>query len=200
MPKAAMPDTDEIIIPFSRLKIALMMVGAIIFVLIGLWLFQMSDEEILAQRRWNNPALIHGIGLVCIAFFGLCAVLALAKAFDRKPGLVLNANGLLDNASAISAGLVPWAEVTGFGVYQVQHSRMLVIFVADMHKYAARGGVVRRRIDAMNIRLCGSPLVIPSSTLKIGFDELIGRCEEFWRKYGVAADTAPGNTGEPRPA
>ncbi len=185
--KPVSSDAAEISIPLSRLKIGLMLGGAILFVLIGLWLFQMSDEEILAQRRWNIPWFVHGMGVACIVFFGLCAVLAARKAFDRRPGLVLDAHGLLDNASAVSAGLIPWAEVTGFGIYQAQSSRMLVIFVEDLQKYAARGGAIRRRLNAMNMKLCGSPLVISSSTLSIGFDELLALCERYRHQYGGGA-------------
>jgi hypothetical protein len=175
----------ERVIELSKLKIGLLLVGAIGFVALGIWMFTLEDVEILAQRRFNSPAFVHGTGVVAAAFFGLCAVALVSKWFDGKPGLVLSDAGLVDNASGIAAGFIPWSDVSGVSIYEIQKQRMLVIQLTDVGKYIERGNALRRLLNRANTRLCGSPVAIPASALRIGFDELVAAFDEYRHRMGM---------------
>jgi hypothetical protein len=50
---------------------------------------------------------VHSIGLASISFFGFCGLFGMRMLFDKKPGLVLNIEERVDNASGVSAGFIP---------------------------------------------------------------------------------------------
>ena len=182
-----MNTANEKIIELSKTKVLLLIVGACAFVAIGLWMLQMDSAEIEAQRRFNNPLLVHGIGGLSIVFFGICGVFGVKKLFDRKPGLVLSSAGIFDNSSGVSAGLIPWSEITGFSVFEVQKQKMLIVGVTNPEKYVEAGGSLKRALNRANFKMCGSPIAITSNSLKIGFNELLDFCNQYLATYGKNA-------------
>jgi hypothetical protein len=178
---------DEQAIPLSKIKLILLLLLACGFVLLGVGMLRMDATEIEAQRRFNSPWLAQSIGWVGVLFFGLCGVFAARKLFDTTPGLVLSEQGLFDNSSAVAAGLIPWAAISGFGVYELQRQKMLVVRLHDAEPYIATGNPMKRGLNRMNHKLCGSPIVISANALKIRFDELQQLCDLYFTSYGRAA-------------
>ena len=172
------------VIELSKVKVLLLIVGALAFVALGIWMLQLDSTWIESQRRFNSPALVHGVGVASIVFFGLCAVAAVMKLFDRKPGLVLSSTGILDNSSSASAGLIPWSEVQGFDVLKIQRQRLLIVKLVAPDKYVEVGSAVKRSLNRMNLKMCGSPIAITSNSLKINFDELLDVCNSYLSQYG----------------
>lgn len=179
-----MNNTDEKVIELSKTKILFLIAVACGFVVGGLWMLQLNSAEIAAQRRFNSPILVHGIGLVSIAFFGLCGLFGVKKFFDKKPGLILSAAGIFDNSSGVSAGLIPWSEIVGFDIFEVQKQKTLIVKVTNPERYIEVGGSMKRALNKMNFKLCGSPIAITSNSLKIDFDELLAVCNRYLEKYG----------------
>jgi hypothetical protein len=175
---------DEKIIELSKGKILLLVIGAAAFVALGIWMYRLDPAWIESQPRFNNPLITHGIGIVSVVFFGLCGILGIKKMFDRRPGLILSAAGLSDNSSGVSAGVIPWDEIEGFGVFKIRSQKLLVIRLTDPEKYIQAGGPGRRALRAMNFKLCGSPFTIASNSLKISFDDLVSLCNVYREKYG----------------
>lgn len=174
---------DEKIIELSKNKIVVAILGACLFVAGGLWLFQMDASEIASQRRFNNPLFVHAIAVATIGFFGLVGLCAVKKLFDAKPGLVLNASGIVDNASAISAGFIPWSEIAGFEIFDVAGQKTLIVKLTNPEKYVEAGGAARRALNRMNFRLGGSPVAIVSSCLQTDFNALLEVCTAYFHKY-----------------
>lgn len=175
---------NERVIELSKTKVTLLISGAFAFVALGIWLFSMDSAYIASQRRLNSPFLVHTIGLISIVFFGLCGVFGVAKMFDKRPGLVLNEAGIIDNSSGVSAGLIPWTDIVDFDVFQLQKQKMLIVKVSNPEKYIAVGGAMKRSLNKFNFKLCGSPIAINSNTLKISFDELLDICNRYFDKFG----------------
>ena len=183
-----MTANDEKVIELSRFKIVLLIVGALAFVALGAWLYLLDDAIIRTwSHRYNNPVFVHLSGLLAMVFFGLCAAAGCRKMFDTRPGLVFSKEGLLDNASSVAAGLVPWAEITGAEVLKIQSTRFLVVQVVNPQKYLDRGGPLRRALNRANFSQYGSPVQIPSTALKINFDELLKLFSEYVTRYGHKA-------------
>ena len=126
---------------------------------------------------------VHGAGLANVVFFGHCAVFYFRKLFDERPGLVLNAAGLLDNSSAIAGGFVPWSDVVGFGTWGNFGQKVVVVNVVDPARYAEIGNPIVRAVKRMNIALCGSPITIVPNSLEISFSELVQLCDAEFGKY-----------------
>jgi hypothetical protein len=61
---------------------------------------------------------------------------------------------------------------------------MLIITLRDPEKYIARGNLFKRIASKTGYKMCGSPISITSTTLKISFPELLATFEQYHRKYG----------------
>lgn len=185
---------DERVIALSRAKLALMIAGSLLFVAAGVWFLLASDDGsfIASTSRFAPPLFIHALGAAAILFGTAGVVWGIGKSRDTKPGLVLNAEGLVDNSSAVAAGFIPWSEVTGVGTFQVSSQRMLVISVADPGKYIERGGAVKRSLNRANANMCGSPIVISSNALRIPFDELRREVVAYSTRYGAGSELTGG--------
>lgn len=185
-----MDSGDETIIALSKKKIVLILLGACVFVAAGVWMFSLDDASIQSGRRFNDPLYVHGLGLASIVFFGGCGLFALTKLFDKKPALVLTNSGFVDNSSSAAAGFIPWSEVVGTEIFEIQQQKMLVITVKNPEEYIARGNSLKRALNKANHKMVGSPISISSNALAINFSELVSLFDEYRRKYGVASDDA----------
>lgn len=181
---------DETVIGLSKGKIALITLGAGAFVAAGLWLLSFDAVAIRSGRSFrafgNDPLIARGFGVVAVGFFGLCGLYGVKKLFDRSPGLIFNESGIIDNASGVAAGFIPWSEVVGSGIFEVHNQKMLIILVANPQKYVERGGALRRALNKANYKFSGSPVSISSNTLDIAFPELLSLFNRYLQKYGPA--------------
>lgn len=179
-----MASPDSKIIALSKTKILLLAAGSLLFVLMGFWLLQMTNEQIQAQARFNDPTIIHVVAAISIAFSATCAIFAVIKLFDKRPGLVFSEQGIFDNASAVSAGLIPWSDITGFSILEIKQQKALIVKVINPEKYVEVGNPVRRFLNRANYQLCGSPVAIGSTALQIQFADLLRTSHEYFKKYG----------------
>lgn len=172
---------EKRVIEFNKKKVVQLILGAIAFMLIGIWFLSMDPEFIDSQRRFNNPIFIYGLGVVSILFFGLCSFFGIKKLLTNSPGLIISAEGILDNSSGISMGLIPWTDVTGIGVYEVQKQKFISIRVADPEKYANNGNAIQRMANRANIKMCGTPINISAGTLNIDHDNLLAVINKYYQ-------------------
>ena len=170
--------SEQIIIPLSRKKLAFMIVGATGFVAVGVWLYMQAGEP-----HNGNPLFMQVVGVVCSIFFGACALYGVIKLFDSSPGLVIDAEGIIDNASGVSAGRIPWADITSIDLRAVQKQRLLTVNVLDPDKYIQQAAPLKRALVALNARYFGSPIQIASNALQINTDELLKVLKESHAKY-----------------
>jgi hypothetical protein len=180
-----MSEIDERIIESSKTKVIVMVIGALLFVALGVWMSTLDADYIESQGRFNNPTVVRGVGIAAVVFFSLCAVLGTKLLFRTKPGLILSSKGIVDDSSGVAAGHIPWSDIVGFSIYEIHKQKMLVVKVVDPEKYIAVGGAIKQALHRANYKLCGSPIAIASNTLKIGFDELTTLVNEYHKKYGT---------------
>ena len=164
-------DISEIRIPLSKAKITLLFLGALAFVCLGLFMFTESlDSNNLAKSEF---ALIL-VSLLCIVFFGMCAVFAGWKLFGRKYGLEINEQGIIDNSGATSIGLIEWEDIKRMSVLEMSGTKLIMIFTHKPEKYIDKAtNALSKHIMKANFKGYGSPLSITTNSLKIGSDELL---------------------------
>jgi hypothetical protein len=181
-----MPDVgadDELVIELSKSKVILMILGSFAFVAAGYWLFSM-DAAAIVKEIHRNPLFVHSVGIVSMVFFSLTGIIGIRKLFDKKPGLVLNSAGIIDNSSGLAAGFIPWSKITGGEIYEIRRQKMLIIKVRNPEEFIQRGNVLRQAMVRMGSKMSGSPIAITSNTLKIDFPKLLSTFEQYHRKYG----------------
>jgi hypothetical protein len=159
---------ERILIPLSKTKIVLLLVGSVVFVAVSLWLWDHADE--IPHR---NPLYVEAVAIAGIGFFGLCGLYALFKLFDTAPGLIVDAEGIVDNSSGVSAGRIPWSHICGFKIKSVHKQRFLTIEVHNPETYVRKANFLKRPLVTLNMKYFGGPIQISANTLKIDFDRLI---------------------------
>ncbi len=182
-----MSTTNKRTIALSNVKMIPMIVGAFVFVAIGLWMATQDVSPVRAHGFLsNNPALVHAAGIAAVVFFAACGLFGIVKLFDREPGLILDDTGFVHNSTAAAAGFVPWDEVTGVSTLQISRQRLLVVKLRDPERYIRQVNRIRQAMKRGNQRMCGSPIAIASNALKIDFDELSALFNAYWSQHDKA--------------
>jgi hypothetical protein len=170
--------SETVAVPLRRGRIFLFVAGSAVFVALGVFLLLEELDE-----GWHFDFYHVVVFLVTIGFCSLIFVVASIKLFDPRPGLVVDAEGIHDNASGVSAGRIPWRDVAGVKVTRVGSEQFLTIVVRDPKKYASRGSILKRQLNRANAMYYGSSVQIPASTLKIEFDQLVTLVKSRYRSH-----------------
>lgn len=164
-------------IPLSNGKLVKGLVGCIAFVAASIWMF--CSEQRPGSGIFSVPAIRYTIAIVGILFFGAMAVFYLVKLRDKKPGMVIDENGIIDNSGGLAAGFIPWADIKDFGTIKVMKQQFLVIEVRNPEYYInAQKSVLKKKGMLYNFNHYGSPIAISTNTLKCKLPELITLLEE----------------------
>ncbi|WP_407529193.1 STM3941 family protein [Methylobacterium oryzisoli] len=94
------PDEARVDLPVARRQLAGLLLGAGAFVATGAWMLATRPDPVVA-----------GLGLLAIAFFGLCGLVALRDLVRRGPVLSVSAYGLFDRR--FSTEWIPWSALDG---------------------------------------------------------------------------------------
>ena len=125
-----MPDSR--VIPTSRAKSALLLLGSIGFVALGVW---MSGDK---------PVL----GWVCAGFFALGIPVSLAMLLTDKFSLRLDAEGL-EMASPINTTRIRWQDIARFELGQIKGARMIAIRYREHYRGQRLGRQVAEAMAGM---------------------------------------------------
>lgn len=179
-------DKQSIEIRLSRLKIFLVIIGSFLFVLIGCSFI--NDPQGWSKNRGGlnvaEIAVLYVAGIASVCFFGMCLLYGLYKITDTNVGLRLDSEGFYDNSNASSLGLIRWQDITGIETVQVASTKALVISISNDEEYINNGSnFFVKRLAKMNKKWYGSPVVIPSVSLKTDFDSLKSLVKRSWRRF-----------------
>ena len=163
---------QKIEIALSTSKIVLMLFGALAFVAIGLW-FVIAPPTI-ENSYWGDPTKIKIAGYASIIFFGLCAIFFIRKLPDKKPGLIIDNTGLIDNSSGLAAGQILWADIDNISVIKVHSQKLIMLHVKNPQDYIDRQtSLIKRKGMQFNYKMYETPLSITSNGLNTSFDHLL---------------------------
>ena len=166
-----MTKEEQIEIPLSKTKMILTFLGSLMFVGLGIWFLTNPPKS----NHWlfGNPTLIRIEGIASVIFFGLVAVIIFRKFSDKKPGLIINRQGIFDNSSGVSAGLIPWTDIQEIKISQVMSQKFLMFIVRNPEYYLEKvTNPLKKNAMKMNYKTYGSPISISSNALQTNFDDL----------------------------
>ncbi|MDB5121223.1 MAG: hypothetical protein JWN56_2441 [Sphingobacteriales bacterium] len=167
-----MTKTKQIEIPLSKIKLTLMLFGSIAFVAGGIWMIA-SPNGFTTSYRTYNPIWVFVVGLASVIFFGLCLIYIAKKLADGAPGLIINDQGINDNSSGVSAGLILWSDIKEIRMTEVVNQKFLMLIVFNPDQYISRqSSFIKRKAMEINYKSYGSPISISANGLKTSFDEL----------------------------
>jgi len=180
-----MIQTEQIEILLSKKKIVLLLFGAIVFVVLGVFfVFYPTEIASSTSPRYRSPELVFIVGLVSILFFGLCAIIAFRKLFDKKAGLIINREGIIDNSSGVSVGLVLWSDIEEIKICNVMSQKFLMFIVRNPQDYIEKNtNQLKRKAAKMNYKTYGSPISISTNSLQTNFNNLHNLLIEKMKEY-----------------
>lgn len=180
-----MPLAKEVVISLSKGKLVLYLLGALLFAALGAWMLTLDVTEIQNSRRYNSPFIVYGAGGFLFAMMAFLSVVLFWKLFDNSPAITLNAEGIVDNSNSLAVGLIPWSEIEGFSRYQVQRQWFISIFVKDPVKYVEKGNALLRMTKKSRLKNSGTPIAIPTATLKMNQEELFDTLLVWFEKKQI---------------
>ena len=167
-----MSSIDQIEIPFSKTKMVLTLLGSLVFIGLGLWF--VIDPPASNHRVFGNPTRVFTVGLVSMLFFGLVCVVVIRKLVDNRPGLIIHRQGIVDNTSGVSAGLIPWGDIEDIEISQVMNQKFIMIIVNNPEFYLNKvNNPLKKNAIKMNYLSYGSPISISSNSLQTNFNDLL---------------------------
>jgi hypothetical protein len=165
-------DADNIEVPNSKIKLLILLIGAIGFVALGIW-FVTNPLTFMDTGYRDRPKFeIEAVGYTSIIFFGLCALVGLFKLFDNKPGLIINDEGIVINPNS-PASLIRWNEIEKFDIKIINRTRLISIYLKDPDEYINRQvSEFKRKALMLTLKSFGTPLSISTNGLNCKFDDL----------------------------
>ena len=172
-------ESEQVVIPLSRTKILMITAGALVLTAGAVFLWFIADE----QRR-ISPGFARIVSVLGTLLFGAGIIYGAVKLLDKRPGLVLDAGGIIDNSSAIAAGRIPWEEIVDIQTMSVSGQNFLSIIVTDPEKYIARGNPAKRMLAKANYKGYGTPIFISAMSLGMNLAELQDAVFGMYQKHG----------------
>lgn len=158
-----------IVVGFNKKSLFLILLAAAAFAAIGVHLWVLSNAP-------NEPAywrvLLRIVGSFSVIVSGLAFLVILRKHFGRKAALVIDDQGIVDQASPMKIGRIPWSDIENIEISPAAGREWLVIRLNDPDAYLQRVSAWRRHVGAANTRMVGSPVVISPSILDFDDGEL----------------------------
>lgn len=150
--------------------------STIVFLAAGSALFTAGA---LGFAFFGDVGLLKRAALVAgFLFFGMCTYFWGKKALDTGPSMVIGDTGIVDRASAIAVGPIPWCDIVALQVLLVEGQRFLGIDVRDPQRYARRaGGALARLAVQSNLKKTGYVVLVPQISLAMPLEEVIGHIE-----------------------
>ena len=182
-----MTENNKIVIELSKSKLTKLLIFSILFLLAGLWMITTNPQT--SNPVFNNPIVkaIASYGSTIMGLFGI--YFFTRKLFDKKPGLIIDENGIYDNTSAFHFGLIPWSDISQIYERTVQASiaskqHFVTVGLINPDKYISReNNAIKRKMLAVNANSYGSPIHISTNGLKINHNDLLKILNEEFTKY-----------------
>lgn len=151
----------------SRPRIVGLVLLAVGFVLLGLWLIGAFGPSPFA-RRYPAP-IVMGIGWMNLILFGLAGIAWAKKLFDKRAQLQIGPSGI--RWRPWSDQLIPWAEVRDVTTWEMQRQKLIVLHLRDPARFPGRG--LNAVSASINRKLAGGDIFISLTGTDQAFDDAI---------------------------
>lgn len=184
-----MKNLKQIEIPISKTKLVKLLFFSICFFAAGLWMIITNPQT--KNIVFNNPIIkvIASYGSLIMGLLGI--YFFTKKLFDKKPGLILSEEGIIDNTSVFKFGLIPWSDISGIYEKTVQVSiaskqYFVTIELINPNDYISKEtNTIKRKLLIANSNNYGSPIHISTNSLKTNHKDLLSLINEYFLTYKV---------------
>ena len=159
----------------SRWRVALIMLGAVAFVAIGLWMVGTFGTP--PTSRKYPPAEVLTVGWISIFFFGLCGVAMIKRLFDTREQVRIGRSGV--RPSPRYDEIIPWSEIIDVTTNSAHGQKFINLHLRDPARFPQRG-VPAFVVNASKM-LGGGDISINLTGTDGNFDEAMLAIERFRR-------------------
>lgn len=114
-------------------------------------------------------APVFSLGLIYLSY----------RLLKPAPSVIINQEGIVDNASAFGAGLIRWEEIESMFIYRVMDNPFLGIVPVNLETVLARQPTMKRFLFKMNKGMAHAPFAISGGGLPMSVEELLSRIESY---------------------
>lgn len=147
-------------------KMIFLGISGLIFVVLGI-LFAIKRVEF-----GIDLFLVVITSYIGVPFFGFGFVYIMYRIIKKKPSLVVNQDGIIDNSSAISVGLIKWYEIEELFIYVFLGQKFLGIVPKDYQGFIANINPIKRKIIQINKGMVKAPINITQNTVSIPLEQI----------------------------
>ena len=139
---------EQVVVEKSAKKLTRTLAISTVFVGVGIFL--------IVNGLSKSDFISISIGVISIAFFGLGALFVIKQATDKRPGLILNREGIVDQSNLSVIGPIAWSDIEKLGEWSAYGQTCIVIFLKDNQKLLNQLSGYKLMFAKKNIELgCG---------------------------------------------
>lgn len=161
---------EKNIIELSKRKLIALFIAAVGFVFFSIWFIVAPSDFVNFLTR--SEKVVFTIGIIGVVFFGAIMITLFIKLFDKKPGLIIDNEGITDNSNYSSVGLIRWPEIIGIETKKVYSTRFIILQVNNPDDYIRKNRGLKKMLLKQNLAKYGTPITLTSGGLDSTFDEL----------------------------
>lgn len=151
----------------SRWRLLLLLLGGVVFVVLGIWLAGIAGQPLKPGVEW--------IGWLSILFFGACSILIFTRLFDNRDQIRISSSGLYYRQW--SEQTIPWEEMVEISVWQFRRQRFIVLSLVRPDQYPSTK--FTGKMAGANRMLTGGDITVNLTGLDRGFDEAWAAIEYY---------------------
>lgn len=158
----------------SRWRIGRLILGAVIFVLLGSWMAGLFGSPPTSHRY--QQALVSAIGWSSIIFFGLCALVSARRLWDTGEELRIGRSGI--RWTRWSDQTIPWSAISDITVWSGRGQSFIILFLHNPMQFPGKG--LLGKMAASNRALTGGDVSLSLTGTTRCFDEAMNAIEQFY--------------------
>jgi len=159
----------------NKKKAVLMLIGSLLFVAGGIF-FIMHPESFDKE-----PLITRMIGILCILFFGLAAIVSVRFLISNRLLLEITNQGL--HIGDIHKTFIGWQDISGFKEIAIYSTPIIVILIKNSKAVIDdEPNIIKKKMMQFNMNY-GSPYNLSSGNMRIRHKELFRLLNENLMKY-----------------
>lgn len=155
-------------VALSKKKMGLSILYDLVLFGAGIYLFIISNQ-FTSLLIW----VLRISALIGVVFFGFSLLFFLIKLMDRKPGLILDQEGLVDNADVLNAGRINWDNMVSVEPKQSMGQQILLLKLHEPEQVLQAQPWIKKIFMQWNQWIHGTPVTLSSAALEMDQEKLL---------------------------
>lgn len=175
---------DKKIFELNKTKIFLKMIGAIAILLVA-WIFRNELSPMQYQRGSIIKLFEYGCLLIVLAGLVIFIPIAIWKLCDKKPGLIINSEGIFNNTQFIlKPKFISWSWIISSQLQNKPQIGKMLFITLSKSENTGLYDPIKRHFDKTNDRKGRGTSVILLDSLKISSaEDFIAICNSYMAKH-----------------